>query len=227
MSDFALTFFYGFDMYRVLGSLRTQYWFWFVRDGLIKLELDGNLDSKRQAILLNLIENPTLMYVYSSEKMGVQLSKLSPYSNFDSEFSGSGDKYRNGKRIAPINLVKNVDKVIPFSQSAFFEGPSNLFSILESQSLYMAVNIIAKEVLCLCNEDILKEDAYLFEQIELLKNLRMFMVYCKGKNIQSTLNVLKTVEMIIKHLFPKMKWGNYSGGLELPKVELSYLREKK
>ncbi len=66
MSDFALTFFYGFDMYRVLGSLRTQYWFWFVRDGLIKLELDGNLDSKRQAILLNLIENPTLMYVYSN-----------------------------------------------------------------------------------------------------------------------------------------------------------------
>ena len=150
MNDFALTFFYGFDMYRVLGSLRTQYWFWFVRDKLIELELRESRNNKRKENLKRQKENATLTHIYSDKKMAVKLQKLSPYSNFEKEFTNNGKKYRKGERVAHSTLVKLIDQVIPGSMRAYEEGPQKLFLMIESDSMLQIVYEMATQLLIIC-----------------------------------------------------------------------------
>jgi hypothetical protein len=92
-------------MYKALGKLRTQYWFWFIRDQLIELELKKRLDSRRLEKLNRLKENSTLNHIYTMTDLRYQLHKLSPNSSLDSEFDDSGSKYKNGSRVVPDHSV--------------------------------------------------------------------------------------------------------------------------
>ena len=187
-------------MYKILGSLRTQFWYWFIRDYLIDLELKERLDSKRKENLNRLNENATLLYIFSSKTMGKKLYKLSSDSSLDKEFSDNGDKYRRATRVVNENNVKIFDQVIPGSQLAHQNGPNGLFSVLEAQSLSIAITIVAKELLELLKskkEELISESSS-FKFLFLRLNQCMF---------ADTDGLISVIDEIIDYLFTMNKWN--------------------
>jgi hypothetical protein len=187
-------------MYKVLGKLRTQYWFWFIRDQLIELELKKRLDSKRLEKLNKLKENSTLNHIYTMTDLRYQLHKLSPYSSLDSEFDDSGSKYKNGSRVVPDHSVIFVEEILPGSQFAYKSGPKGLFSIIEAQSLSLTVKLIAIQFLELFNskvEELISDNEDLKLYTIRLKNC----IYC---NI--TVDLIDLLDEIIEYLFPRNQW---------------------
>lgn len=199
---FAQTFFTGCGMYKILGSLRTQYWYWFIRDYLIDLELKEPLDSKRKERLVRQNENAIITSIYSKEKMGNELRVLSPYLNLDRVFTNYGDQYRYGTRAVNETNIKLVEQAVPGSRLAHQNGPSGLFSVLEAQSLSIATTIVAKELLELLKskKDELISESSSFKLLFLRLNQCMF---------DDTDGLISVIDEIIEYLFPMNKWNEH------------------
>ncbi|MDC3212454.1 hypothetical protein NQU47_07700 [Pseudoalteromonas distincta] len=187
-------------MYKALGKLKTQYWFWFVREHLIELELKKRLDSKRLEKLNRLKENPTLNNIYTMTDLGDELRKLLPYSNLDSNFADSGSKYKNGSRVLPKDQMELVELAVPGSQLAYQNGPKGLFSVLEAKSLSFAISIVAKElfeVLKSLNEESISDDL----------SFKFLLLRLKQSMFDDTVELIAVIDEIIEYLFPMNKWN--------------------
>lgn len=204
-------------MYEILGSIRTQYWYWFIRDYLIRNELKERIDSKRKERLVRQNKNAALTSIYSSVKMGNELKVLSPYLNLDSEFKNNGDKYRYGTRVVQENNIKLVEQVVPGSLLAHQNGPSGLFTVLEAQSLVSSSNIIAKELLKVLKskEELLSNDKELARFEEILSSRVRLNIF------GGTIKLLNTLEDIIEFLFPLNEWSKFISVVITNKVEVN------
>ncbi|CAM2790817.1 hypothetical protein [Pseudoalteromonas distincta] len=209
-------------MHKIFGKLRTQYWYWFVRDQLIGLELEERINSNKREKFNQLKKNPTLRYIYSSNKMGQKLRKLSPLSNFDSEFLSNGNKYKNGTRVAPEQLVKRIDQVIPGSMLAYEEGPKKLFLIIETKNILEIVYELATQLLIICksNDKVLLRDKVLFSLVNSLSNEVNLSVFA------GAVRMFKAMDDIINHLFPDNKWDQFISVIYIEKIELHELETK-
>lgn len=204
-------------MYKILGSIRTQYWYWFIRDYLIKNELKECTDSKRKERLVRQNKNAALTSIYSSVKMGNELKVLSPYLNLDSEFTNNGNQYRYGTRVVQENTIKLVEQAVPGSQLAHQNGPSGLFTVLEAQSLVSSSNIIAKELLKVLKskEELLSNDKELARFEEILSSRVRLNIF------GGTIKLLNTLEDIIEFLFPLNEWSKFISVVITNKVEVN------
>ncbi|MBE0419055.1 MAG: hypothetical protein ACTJH9_13815 [Pseudoalteromonas sp.] len=204
-------------MYKILGSIRTQYWYWFIRDCLIKNELKECTDSKRKERLVRQNKNAALTSIYSSVKMGNELKVLSPYLNLDSEFTNNGNQYRYGTRVVQENTIKLVEQAVPGSQLAHQNGPSGLFTVLEAQSLVSSSNIIAKELLKVLKskEELLSNDKELARFEEILSSRVRLNIF------GGTIKLLNTLEDIIEFLFPLNEWSKFISVVITNKVEVN------
>lgn len=187
-------------MYKVLGKLRTQYWFWFVRDQLVELELKKRLDSKRLEMLNRLKEDSTLKNIYTMTNLRDKLYKLSNNSSLDSEFDDNGSKYKTGSRVVPDHTVVFVEEILPGSQLAYKNGPKGLFRVIEAQSLSLTVKLIAVQFLELFKskfEELISDN----EDLKLY-NLRL--MNCISFNI--IVDLIDLLDEIIEYLFPENQW---------------------
>ncbi len=198
-------------MYRILGELRAQYWYWFVRNGLINIELETAPAGKR-AIKLELLKcDSTITHTYGDEKMGIELARLTGDQSLDKEFRNNGKNYRRGSRLVPDYLTKVLDKVIPGSLSAYQEGPCKLFLILESSNLVETMSVLARALLNMLesNRDIVQNDSVLAKLTDDLSNRCMLSIF--GGSIK----LLKVIEDIFEHLFPDNNWDEFTSVINM------------
>lgn len=148
-------------MDKFLNELRAQYWYWFIRDRLIDIDLE-RLSKKiervrsnseklqlinRKKKLIKLKENPTTTDIYTSADMEMELDRLSAPSQLSKEFAKPGDKYKIGARGVPPELLEEVEGLLPGSTFAHEKGPSGLFIILEAETLLTATKLLVHEFL--------------------------------------------------------------------------------
>ncbi|MDI4653815.1 MULTISPECIES: hypothetical protein [Pseudoalteromonas] len=192
-------------MFDILKYHRAQYWYWFVRDRLISLELESNVDSKKVKRFNQLIKAPLTTRIYSDAAIGKKLSELDPYSNFDSEFNNNGKDYRTGNRGLPQHLWKRVNNVIPNSAQAFTDGPAGLFLIFEAKNLTESACLIAKVLLTVleAEQEVFKDDSQLLGLKKLLSNRVQFGIF------GGTIKLLNTIEDIINYLYPTNDWDKF------------------
>lgn len=192
-------------MKMVLDELRTQYWFWFLRDKLIGIKLSDKLTSKGRAKLEKLRDKTLLVSQYSDADVGRDLDKIGKVTNgsFFHEFANNrhGSKYRNGTRIPNKNWVTSADAIIPGSALAYQEGPHKLFSILEANDLAEATIIIAREL-----RHIIANNVENFQQQPELYSLFDKLTLSLFGTVFSSYNILMTVNELIDYLFPQNDW---------------------
>lgn len=147
-------------MDKFLGELKTQYWYWFLRDVLIKIELEEikselkkvslskreKLEVKRN-LLLEQIAAPTAPRLYKSPDMERRLCELRGRRNIEINLAKRGDKYKNGLRLVPHNVRKSIDMIVPGTFEAFERGPMGLFKIIQSDNFSDAIILLIREFL--------------------------------------------------------------------------------
>lgn len=169
-------------MDKFLGELKSQYWYWFLRDKLIKMELDEidsgietHLEEKedpedKRNRLLEQIAAPTAPRLYKSPDMEKKLHKIRGQRNIDINLAKRGDKYKNGLRLVPYNVRAQIDMLVPGTSEAFENGPMGLFKIIQAESFSDAVELLIREFLgCISkSQDEWKDDKEFVEQAEKL-----------------------------------------------------------
>jgi hypothetical protein len=230
-------------MYKILFELKTQYWYWFVRDKLIANELENIAQNngaltfkvtlsgkkstitrlkKRTAKLKELVAKPTQKGIYSRAIIANWILELSGNEEAANNFSEDGDKYKNGSRPAPKELVEKLDQIFPGSLLAYEEGPCGLFLILEARTLIEAMLIIARELLKVLKayRAPLKNDSTLNELTNLLSsriNLNIF---------GGAIKLLKTIEDTVDYLFPENHWDKFVSTIAIKHINLESLDQK-
>lgn len=206
-------------MYRVLGGLRTQYWYWFVRNELIAVELKKELKPVKREKLERLKIDSTIGHTFSVSTVGRNLGKLFPYSNLESEFSNNGSKYKNGERAVSENIIKQVEQVLPGSQLAYQNGPKGLFSVLEAPNLVGALYIIAKELLAILES----EEERLISDVELIEFTELLSTRIKLNIFGGTIKLLSAVEGVIEYLIPMNGWSEFVPAIFTDKITVGDL----
>ncbi|CCQ11227.1 hypothetical protein PALB_21040 [Pseudoalteromonas luteoviolacea B = ATCC 29581] len=216
-------------MTTILDQLRTQYWYWFIRDKLIGIKLNEKLTSKERTKLENLRDKPLLVGQYSDAKVGKDLDRIGKVTNgsFFNEFAnnGHGSKYRSGTRVPNEHWITSAETIIPGSALAYLQGPIRLFSIIEAKDLPEATIVLAKELrhILASNLENLEKQCKLYILFEKLTLSLVGSMY-------STFSVLNAVDEIINHLFPRNDWGKPKTYIEPIKIEakdlnLNHLRQ--
>lgn len=197
-------------MYRILEELRTQYWYWFVRDALINHELEAPVAEDRAKKLKLLKSNAKITHTFGDEKIGEKLWELTGDEKIENEFQNNGSGLRGGSRTVPDYLPKYLDKVIPGSLTAYTEGPCKLFLVLESNSLTSAMMALARGLLFVLesNRNIIQNDSVLVNLTDDISNR------CKLGLFGSPIKLLNVIEDIVDYLFPDNKWDEFTSVID-------------
>jgi len=209
-------------MTTVLDELKTQYWYWFIRDKLIEIKLNEKLTSKERTKLEKLQNKPLLVRLYSDAEVGKDLDRVGKVTNgsFLHEFANNrhGSKYRSGTRVPNENWITSAETIIPGSALAYQQGPNRLFSIIEAKDLPEATILLAKELRHILARNI----ENLEEQHELYILFEKLTLSLMG-SMFSTFSVLTAVDEIINHLFPGNDWGKPKTYIEPVNIEVKDL----
>lgn len=230
-------------MHCLLSEIRTQYWFWFVRNKLIDYELKDIASNKgRQVVkvvlkgkckndskiahrnikLLQQLEFPTKTNIYSRAVMADWIFEISNCEEVSNIIANDGDKYKNATIPVPQETVDDIDKIISDSRLAYEDGPSGLFVIIEAQTLLEALYTLANRLLIVLEKNLRK-----FKKHDELTELKESLVsHIKFGIFGGTIKLLKTIEDIFDHLFPDNQWDNFTPSVSTFEVNIESFDRK-
>ena len=212
----------GDEMYKILKQFRAQYWFWYVRNELILNKLKSELDQEDKAELQKLLIDPTLEDIFGKESISDQIFSISGDEQLRSKFLDDSDKFRVGSRPSTEATPKWLDRYIPGSLSAFIEGPSGLFEIIEANSLVEAVFVIARHLLRVLKEDC---DLYLGDS-ELERLTKSLSEHVQLGMFGGAFKLLNIIEEIINYIFPNNELDKFVSALQVVKTSPQQLEPK-
>lgn len=212
---------WNIEMYKILSQLRAQYWFWYVRNELILNELKNEPNQENAEKLQKLLEEPTLEDIFGKDSISQQIFSISGDVQLSAIFSEDSDKFRVGIRPSTETTPKWVDRYIPGSLSAFIEGPSGLFEIIEANSVPEAIFIIARHL-----SNVLKEDYELVQGDNELERLTASLSErLQFEMFGGAFKLLCTVDEIINYIFPNNEWGKFVPVLQVDKCSPQKLEQ--
>ncbi|RHW76462.1 hypothetical protein [Colwellia sp. RSH04] len=214
-------------MQGLLSFIRSQYWFWFVRNAIIDYELQDIANNKARQVmkvvmkgsykndlqlerrknkLLKLLDNPIHKNLYSRALMAEWIFEISNSEEVANIIANDGDKFKNADEPVPGSLVDNVEKIIPGSRLAYDSGPSGLFEILEAQTLLESLFILARQLLDILesNFDSLNKDEKLIELKKMLASRIQLGIF------GGTIKLLRSVEDVFDYIFPNNEWEHFA-----------------